>query len=516
VKTEVIEKNSTRLSAGTLVVGCVAVFLAQTGLVLPAAINGVIQRTLQLSGAQLTWVTAAFLVPIAMFSLTFGVLGDRYGRRMTLVAGSSLMLVGYVVSASGGSVQLLWAGQAICGIGAAALFPSSLAIITAATPLPADRAKGLAAWTTALSLGALVAPPLSGAAVEFGSFYWAFGAVAAIAVVSTVLSVLLARDSRAPEGRALDWPGQIAIAGALLALLYAVIEGPELGWGSGEVVGAFVLGVVLAAAFVVIEKRAERPMLRLDLFRIPAFAGAAVVAVIGMIGFLGGAYTLSIRLGVLQHESPLRVAVPFLVIQAVTPCIWPLLVRMLSRVGPRIMLVTGLLAIAAAWVWLYALPVASSTVVSMLPALLLAGFGFGLLVSAITAAAVNAVPIELAGMASATTTVVRDLGQTLGPALIGTIALSQAAGVLGPQLATLPLPVDAQHAVNAVFGAGGPLALATAPLGPASTVVAPIVREALEHAYGIAFLVCAAAAVLAAIVALVFVRKGHTGGEAHR
>jgi hypothetical protein len=179
------------------------------------------------------------------------------------------------------------------------------------------------------------------------------------------------------------------------------------------------------------------------------------------------------------------------------------------------MLVTGLLAIATAWVWLYALPVANSTVVSMLPALVLAGLGFGLLVSAITAAAVNAVPIALAGMASATTTVVRDLGQTLGPALIGTIALSQAGSLLGPELATLPLPVDLQHTVNAVYEAGGPLALATAPLGSASAVVGPVVHSALEHGYGIGFLASATAAVFAAIVAAVFVRKGHPGGEVH-
>jgi len=511
---EVEEKKPTRLSAGTLVAGCVAVFLAQTGLVLPAAINGVIQRSLHLSGAQLTWVSDAFLVPIAMFGLTFGLLGDRYGRKRTLVAGSLLMLTGYVVSASSGSVQLLWVGQAICGIGAAALFPSSLAIITAATPRPGDRAKGLAAWTTALSAGALVAPPLSGSAVEIGSFYWAFGAVAVIAAVSTILNVLLVTDSSAPEGRSLDWPGQITIAAALLALLYAVIEGPERGWGSTTVVAAFVLGGALVAAFVVIENRTEQPMLRLDLFRIPAFAGAAIVAVIGMFGFLGGAYSLSIRLGVIQHQSPLRAAVPFLVVQAVTPLIWPLLVRLLRRTGPRSMLVAGLLSIAAAWLWLYELPVASSTTLSMLPALLLAGFGFGLLVSAITAAAVNAVPIELAGMASATTTVVRDLGQTLGPAVVGTIALSQAASLLGPQLSTLPLPDAAQHAVNAVFEAGGPLALATAPLGPASTVVGPVANTALEHGYGIAFLVSATAAVLAAIVAAIFVRNGRGDEEA--
>jgi len=514
---EVEEQEPTRLSAGTLVAGCVAVFLAQTGLVLPAAINGVIQQSLHLSGAQLTWVTAAFLVPIAMFGLTFGLLGDRYGRKRTLVAGSLLMLTGYLVSATGGSIQLLWAGQAICGLGAAALFPSSLALITAATPRPGDRAKGLAAWTTALSAGALVAPPLAGTAVEIGSFSWAFGAAAVIAAVSTILNLLVARDSSVRGDRSLDWPGQITIATALLALLYAVIEGPERGWGSATVAGGFTLGAVLVVAFVVIEHRAEQPMLRLDLFRIPAFAGAAVVAVIGMFGFLGGAYSLSIRLGVIQQQSPLRAAVPFLLMQGVTPLIWPLLVRLLRRTGPRGMLVAGLLSIAAGWVWLAELPVARSTTLAMLPALLLAGFGFGLLVSAITAAAVNAVPIELAGMASATTTVVRDVGQTLGPAVIGTIALSQTASLLGPKLSTLPLPDAAQHVVGAVFEAGGPLALATAPLGPASAVVGPAARAALEQGYAIAFLVSAAAAAIAAVVAAVFVRGGgHGGAEVHR
>ena len=507
---DVVDTSPARLSIRTLIAGCFAVFVAQTGLVLPAAINGVIQRTLHLAGSQLTWVTAAFLVPIAMFGLTFGVLGDRYGRKKVLVAGSVLMVLGFAISAIGDTVQQLWIGQAVGGIGAAALFPSSLAIIAAATPRPADRAKGLAAWTTALSTGALVAPPLSGVTVEIGSFHWAFGAVAVLAALGTLLSLVLVADSSTAGGRSLDWAGQITIAGALLTLLFGLIEGPEYGWGSGVVVTAFVLTAVLLVAFVVVENRVGQPMLRLDLFRIPAFSGAAIVAVIGMFGFLGGAYSLSIRLGVIQHQSPLRAAVPFLVIQGVTPLIWPLLVRLLHRVGPRIMLVTGLLSIAAGWLWLYRLPVAESTVLTMLPALIVAGIGFGLLVSAITAAAVNVVPIELAGMASGTTSVVRDLGQTLGPALIGTVALSQAAGALAPRLGTLGLPAPAQHAVDAVFTGGGPLAVATADLGPASAVVGPVARQALEYGYGIAFLVSAAACVVAAIVALLMVRKGQT------
>ena len=282
------------LSTGTLLAACTAVFIATVGMGLPAAITGVMQQTLHVSGPQLSWVNAAFLVPTATLGLTFGVLGDLYGRKRILVGGASLMAIGYAVAAIGVSVHALYVGQALSGIGAAALFASSLASITAATPGAAERARGLAAWTTALSVGALVAPVMSGAVVEFTSFRWAFVAVGLFAVISLGLSLVFAGDSRAPQGRSLDLPGQATITVAIPALLFGVIQGPTSGWGSPAVVTAFLLGVVFLAAFLVIEARSTSAMLKLDVFRIPAFSAAAVVAVIGMFGSLGGAYGLSV------------------------------------------------------------------------------------------------------------------------------------------------------------------------------------------------------------------------------
>lgn len=494
----------------TLVAGCAAVFLAQLGLVLPAASNGVIQATFRASGEELTWVSDAYLVPIAMTSLTFGVLGDRFGRRKLLVGGASLMALGYLVSALSGVVALLWVGQALCGIGAAALFASSLTIITAATPGAAQRARGLAAWTTALSAGALVAPPLSGVVVLVASIHWVFGVAGIIALVVALLCATLAAESTAPGGRALDWPGQITIALALLALLFGVIEGPAHGWSSPLIVSAFVVAALLLVAFVLVERRTAEPMLRLDLFAIPAFSASAVVAVVGMFGFLGGAYVLSIRLGIIAHQSALAVAVPFVIVQAVTPFIWPALVQLLHRVGPRVMLVVGLLCLAASQLWLRALPATDAALPPMLPALVLMGLGFGLLVSALTAAAVNSVPVELAGMASGTTNMVRDLGQTLGPALVGTVALGQAAGLLSGSLQGAGLSQDQLRAAEGVLHEGGPLALATAPLGPLSDTVGPLARAALAEGYASGLLVTAAACVVAAAIAAVFVRGGRT------
>ncbi|NNN37514.1 MFS transporter, partial [Streptomyces sp. S3(2020)] len=494
------------------VAGCLAVCLAQIGLVLPAAINGVMQRTLQASGAELTWISDAFLVPAAVLALTFGVLGDLYGRKKLVVGAALLAAVGYLVSATSDTPAQLITGQAISGIGAAALFPASLTMITAVTTTPAARAKGLASWTTALSLGALIAPLLSGGIVEHTSFQWAFGVTGVIAVVTAGAAWLLAAESSAPEGRSLDWPGQITIALAMLSLLYGIIQGPSDGWGSAPIVLSFVAFVVFLAAFIAVENRGTAPMLRLELFRIPAFAASAAMAVIGMFGFLGGAYDLSIRLGVIQHQSPFQTAVPFLIIQGITPFIWPLLVRLLHRVGPGPMLVTGFVSLAVAQLWLRAVPVHETGLVPLLGPLVLNGVGFGLVVAAITAAAVNVVPPSLTGMAGATTSLVRDLGQTLGPAVVGAVALGMATSQLTGSLADAGLTPKEHGIATAVLTEGGPLALHTAELGPLSAKIAPYTSDALAQGYNNGLLLTAAACAVAAVVAAVFVgiRPGGT------
>ncbi|WP_329309822.1 MFS transporter [Streptomyces sp. NBC_01262] len=498
------EAPSPARHTGTIIAGCLAVCLAQIGLVLPAAINGVIQRTLQTSGAELTWISDAFMVPAAVLALTFGVLGDRYGRKKLLVYGALVAGAGYALSATASSAGQLIAGQAVSGIGAAALFPASLAVITANTPTPAARARGLASWTTALSLGAFIAPGLSGAAVEYASFRWAFAIVGVLALLTAAASGRLAAESRAPGARSLDWPGQIAIAVALLALLYGIIQGPSDGWGSAPVVGAFVASAAFLAAFIRREHRTERPMLRLDLFRIPAFTASSVATVVGMFGFLGGAYDLSIRVGAIQHQSPLRAAVPFLVIQGVTPFIWPLLVRLLHRIGPGPMLVTGFISLATAQLWLRSLPVSDTSLVPLLGPLVLNGLGFGLVVSALTAAAVNLVPPSSTGMAAATTSLVRDLGQTLGPAIVGAVALSTAATRFAGNLGDAGLTGAEHHVVGAVLEEGGPLAVLSAQLGPASAKVAPIAQKALADGYNTGLLITAIACLAAAVISAVF------------
>lgn len=152
----------------------------------------------------------------------------------------------------------------------------------------------------------------------------------------------------------------------------------------------------------------------------------------------------------IQHRSPLESAWPFVVMQGITPLMGPLLVRLLGKVAPRVMLAAGLVLTAAGQLWLASLPVSDTSLLTMTPALILSGMGFGLLIGALTAAAVNTVPIELSGMASAVTTLLRGFGQALGPAIIGTVALTSAGTALAQALPHAGLAAAQQHAVQAV------------------------------------------------------------------
>src|SRR5882757_3464538 len=197
------------LAVGTLIAGCLAVCLAQIGIAIPATLNGLFQTDLHPIGSQLTWISDAFLLPVAVLELTFGVLGDLFGRKRLLVGGAILMAVGETVAAASSGVYQLWVGQALAGLGAAALFPTSLAMLAAGTRTHAQRAKVIALWAAFLSTGGFLSPLLGGITGNYGSWRWAFVVVTILSAISALVSWLLARDSSAPQGRSLGPAGQL-------------------------------------------------------------------------------------------------------------------------------------------------------------------------------------------------------------------------------------------------------------------------------------------------------------------
>ncbi len=495
------------LTTGTLVAGLLAVCLAQVGLAIPATLNGLFQSDLHPVGSQLTWISDAFLLPVAVLELTFGLLGDLFGRKRLLIGGASLLAVGELVSATASGVHQLWTGQALAGLGAASLFPTSLAVLAAATTSATQRARVIAMWAALLSTGGFLAPLLGGITATYGSWRWSFVVVTAIAAVSAAVSALFTVDSSAPEGRSLDVAGQLTIGLGLFALLYAIIQGPTDGWASPSIVIAFVLAAAFLAAFVLAEKHAKSPLLRLDLFRNRAFAVASVVAVVGMFAFLGTAYSVSIRLGPVQDQAPMRTALAFVLLNGVALAMLPLTERLLRTVAPGLLLGAGLLLMAAGDYWTATLPITDTAFTSLILPLGLVGLGFAITVSSITATAVNTVPVRLAGMASATTNLLRDFGFTLGPAVIGAVALSRAASSFSDSLTDSALPQALKGAGAAVLEEGGPLAVnGASAASPKLADLHPLALDALGHGYSIGFVVCGSAALFSALLALVTLR----------
>ena len=258
---------------------------------------------------------------------------------------------------------LLLTGQVVSGIGAAALFPTSIAMIAAGTHTVHERARSLSIWAAALTTGGFVSPLLGGLLAkvhhsggEFASWRWAFLAVAVIALLSIVVTLVGAQDSASPVGRSLDWPGQLAIAVALFALIYSVVQGAEDGWGSVRIIGGFVVAAVFLALFVAVERRVDKPLIQLELFSNRMFTVSAVVTVLGMFAYLGTAYGTSIRLSAIQDYTPLKTSVGFVLLNIMGVVLFPVSSKMLQKLNPGWVLAGGMALIGIGDVALAAIP----------------------------------------------------------------------------------------------------------------------------------------------------------------
>jgi MFS family permease len=540
------------LARGTLIAAALCVFMAQFALTVPAGLNGLFQQDFHTSASELTWITDAFLVPVTVLELTFGLLGDMFGRRRLLVGGSVLVAVGFVVcvltpgpeAGHGTRLAVLWTGQIIAGIGAAAVIPTTLAMIAAGTHTPRARARSISVWAAALSMGSVLSPLACGlvAQSQFGSWpnsgwRWAFLVVVVLAAVSAVLAFVLAKDSKSPEGRSLDWPGQITIAVAAVALLFAVIQGPTSGWGSIEVIGGFVVAAVFLVAFVLAERRSASPLLQLDLFANRNFTVAAIVTVVGMFCYLGTGYVTSIRLTAIQGFTPLKASLAFIVFNGVSALIQvPIASRLIERYDPKWVLGGGLLLLGAGDFWMALIPIGHQSVTPLIAPLVVAGAGVAFVLSAVTAVVINTVPHNLAGMAAGWTSLLRDFGFTLGPAVVGAIALSRAAHEISDKVASDPALGQALDTFNAsaatapeaqretVEGAiaavnSGPLGANAIPgtvtLPDGSTVpfnpLKDTAFEALGNAYSLGYLIVGLCAIAAAVVTVVLIKGDRPG-----
>jgi MFS family permease len=437
----------------TFVAAYLAVTLAQITNAFPGALNGQFAAEFHTSGAGLTWISSVFVIAIVVFELTFGVLGDLFGRKKLLYAGAAFIFVGTLVAGFATTTGVMILGQAIGGIGAGILFPISLSMIAAITPDLRARSRVIATWAGFLSLGAVISPVVAGIAVqlftvpgtqpgapnEFSGWRVTYYFAAAVAVIVFFIA-LRSKDSSAPEGRKLDLPGQVTLALGLIAALCATVQAVDAGFGAPEVIAGYVIGAVLLVAFVIIELKTKAPLIHLSLFTNPSYAITSIVAVTGMFAFLAIAFSTSVAVGALGGVETWMMAVLFVFIQGPAFLLIPVVGWLIHRFSPRWMLTAGFILMAACGYWISSLPLGTPQqfggtpwTAFMLPLFLL-GIGFALTVGSVTAVAINTVEPNYIGMASATTNLLRDLGFALGPVVGSAIAFSIGATVFAPQL----------------------------------------------------------------------------------
>jgi EmrB/QacA subfamily drug resistance transporter len=378
------------------------------------------------STSDLQWVSDAYIIPMAATILSAGVFGDLHGRRRVYLLGMALTLAGALTAALAGTIDpsaglhVLWVGQAVSGAGGGLMLPTTLALIAHAVPDVRERGRYVALWSTGLVLGLAIGPLLSGVLLEHLDWGWIFAPTAVLAVGLLVLAAMRLPESRAPEGRHLDWPGQITATIAIAASIYGIIEGGQNGWGAPQTVVALVAGAVFLVAFVWVEARSSSPILHLELFRTPVFSAAGLAALICLFTLVGGMFVLSLFFGRAQHLSALAIAVRLLFLNGVTALLGPLVGRMLGRRPPIELLAAGL-ALAGIAMFLFTGMGPDTGMLDTIWRLAVLGVAEAFALSAVSVAAIGSVPHALAGMAAAANTVLRQYGAALGPAVLGVI-----------------------------------------------------------------------------------------------
>jgi len=389
------------------------------------------------STSDLQWISDGFVIPVAAAVLSAGLFGDLYGRRRIFLSGMAFILVGATVAAlsdaaSGDdAIHILWFGQALSGLGAGLLLPTTLALIAHVVPNPAKRGKYIGIWATGLLLGLAVGPLISGVILDHASYGWIFAPTIGLAAIAGVTAAARLPESKAPDGRRLDWPGQFTGTLAIAASIFGVIEGGEKGWSSAATVTGLIVGGAAFVAFVAVELRSPSPVVDLRLFRSAVFAAAGAAAMVALFSVVGATFLLSLFLANVQHLSALQIGLRLLLIFGVAAAINPVIGLLLSRAKPIYVLAIGL-ALSAVGIFLLRAVEADTSTLDLGWRLGVFGIAVGLILTTVSVTAVNAVPWQLAGMAAATNTAMRQYGAALGPAVLGAIYVDRINGDASP------------------------------------------------------------------------------------
>jgi EmrB/QacA subfamily drug resistance transporter len=404
-----------------------------------------ISRELGAGVSELQWIVDGYVLVFASLLLTGGIVGDRYGRKKTFLAGLVVFTIASLACGLSQDTTQLILARALQGLGAALLLPGTLSIITVTFP-PHERARAIGLWAGMSALALALGPTVGGLMVERLGWESVFFLNVPIGIAAFLVATRTVRESVSEQQRSLDLPGLALGTSALFLVTYGLIESNEMGWTDPLIVSSFAGFVVLLAAFLVWEMRNPKAMMPLALFRIPAFSAGNTVAFSVSLGMFATFFFLSLYMQTIRGYTAFEAGVRFLPMTVLIIATAPNAGKYASKHGSRIPMTYGLLLAAGGLFALSRLSVDTPYLV-MLPVFAVMGHGIGATMAPMTAAVMNSVGHERAGLGSAMTNTSREVGGVVGIALLGTVLTTRLQSALEPALAQIGLPQEQQAVV---------------------------------------------------------------------
>jgi EmrB/QacA subfamily drug resistance transporter len=499
----------------TLVAVSIATFMLLLDITIVNVALPRIQSGLHASFTDLQWVVDAYALTLGALLLTAGSLADRLGRRMIFTIGLVVFSIASLVCGIAQSPLMLNVSRGIQGAGGAMMFATSLALL-GHSYRGRDRGIAFGVWGAVTGAAVSIGPVVGGGLTQGLSWRWIFLLNVPIGAAALALTLSKVAESRSPESSRLDIPGFVTFTAALATLVFGLIESSLDGWGSSVVEGCLTASVVLMIVFVVIERRTRAPMLDLGLFRVPAFAGASIVA----FGVSASIFSMFLYLTLYLQDvlglSPLAAGLRFLTLSGVTLIVAAIAGRLTTVVPVRLLMGFGLALSGVSLMLMRGLSV-SSHWTHLLPAFLVGGAGVGMINPPLASTAIAVVPPRQAGMGSGINSTFRQVGIATGIAALGSIFTSEIRTHVTAGLAALHQS-GAAALTKAISNGATAQAVAHLPV-QARAAVAGVARASFIASLNDLFLIAAIVAFVAAVGALTlihsrdFVAQGTAQGD---
>ncbi|MSV72195.1 MAG: DHA2 family efflux MFS transporter permease subunit, partial [Actinobacteria bacterium] len=455
---------------------------------------------------QLQWIVDAYTLVFSALLLTMGHLGDRFGRRRALQLGLLIFAVTSGLATLSTTSNQLIGARALMGIGAALIFPATLAILVNVFTDPKERAAAIGIWSAMVGVAVAIGPIAGGLLLEH--FWWGsiFLVNIPVALISIALGALLLPESRDPNVGPMDYAGLVLSAAGVGLVIWAIIEAPTRGWTSPTILMAFAGSVVLLVAFALVERRLVHPMLDVLLFKNARFTAASLSIATAFFALFGFIFLITQFLQLVQGYTALQAGVRTLPFAIATGIMSPVAIALMHRFGSRAIVTLGLLVMAIGFVIAATVQVDTPYLGRVLISMVIIAAGLGLATSPATESIMGAVPPDKAGAGAAVNDTTREFGGTLGVAVVGSVFLTVYAPLAVDGYRSLGLPPEFESIVRESL-AGGLGVAAKLPPDVGAQLVA-ITKGAFVDGLTRGSLVSAAVVAVGAIIAWKFLPTG--------